>query len=349
MYKVYCGKIFTDKQVIELLRPNLNGPRWGLWNDKIPTLSQEIVSVTDKPDEADFFLFPHDYNQLLSEVSYITEFAHDAEIRGKKVVIFFPGDRDTTVVIPNAIIFRNSQYKNKRSINEIMLPGYVEDMGKGGVSVREKSTNGMPAVGFCGWADFKTIKQRISLTVKVCIGNFKMLLGEKDVLPRRQGLWWRRKILPILSKSRLVTSNFIIRTSYSGNEKTIALDPERARKEYVENIVHSDFTLCVKGDGNFSTRFYETLSLGRVPLFVDTDCPLPLEGVIDYSKFVFRVNYTDYKRLPELLSAFYHKCSPEEWKAMQKRAREVFENYLRMDSFLKYTFTKEFLGKYLKG
>ncbi|KKR18935.1 MAG: hypothetical protein UT49_C0005G0001, partial [Parcubacteria group bacterium GW2011_GWF1_39_37] len=329
MYKVYCGKIFEKKQIIELLSPNLSGPRWGLWDEKLPTLSERVVEVVSVPEEADFFLLPHNYNHLLNEGEHVT---------------FFPGDSDAHLQFSNAVVFRNSQYKSRLLPNEIILPGYVEDLGSGGISPKLKEVSETPTVGFCGWADFKTIKHRLISMVKVGISTLQYFLGDKESLVRRKGIWWRIKLLRILAKSNKVKSNFIIRKSYSGSQKTIELSPEQARKEYVENIIQSDFTLCVKGDGNFSTRFFETISLGRIPLFIDTDCPLPLDGTIDYSKFIFRVDYKNIKELPELLTDFYRNLSEEQFVVMQKQARETFEKYLRIDSFLQYVFTPDFIG-----
>ena len=43
------------------------------------------------------------------------------------------------------------------------------------------------------------------------------------------------------------------------------------------------FIFCMRGAGNFSYRFYETLMMGRIPIFIDTDCVLPFEESINLS------------------------------------------------------------------
>lgn len=48
----------------------------------------------------------------------------------------------------------------------------------------------------------------------------------------------------------------------------------------ITDIQNADFILSVKGDGSFFCRFYEALSLGRIPFFIDTDCILPFENMI---------------------------------------------------------------------
>ena len=98
-------------------------------------------------------------------------------------------------------------------------------------------------------------------------------------------------------------------------------------------MVNSDFVLCPKGDGNYSVRFYEALSLGRIPILIDTDMVLPLEETLDYSKFILRVDHADMHRLEDIVADFYEALSNEEFQAMQMEAREAFATHLRYDSF----------------
>ena len=70
---------------------------------------------------------------------------------------------------------------------------------------------------------------------------------------------------------------------------SVTRDAGDIRREYVENLRECDIALCVRGDANASQRFYEALSASRIPLFLDTDCVLPLEEVISYDDFMIRV------------------------------------------------------------
>jgi hypothetical protein len=163
----------------------------------------------------------------------------------------------------------------------------------------------------------------------------------------QKGMYLRKKALSILGRSKMIDMSTIIRTSYSGNEKTISLDPIQARKEYVENIINTDYTLCVKGDGNFSIRFYEVLSLGRIPLLVDTDCVLPLEEIIAYNQCMMKVGYNELSTIDQRLAQFHNTLTNEQFQMMQKKAREVFEMYLRLDKFFAHTLTHKFLSSYV--
>ncbi|MEK7172576.1 MAG: exostosin family protein, partial [Patescibacteria group bacterium] len=223
-------------------------------------------------------------------------------------------------------------HKLKIKPNEIIMPAYVEDLsGSDGMQLRSKSRR--PIVGFCGWADFENSRQKIFFYLKRAVLDVQNLFFGRPVVVRRRGLWFRKKVLHALESSSLVEANFIIRNSFSGHVATIKNSPEEARKEYIDNISNSDFTLAVKGYGNFSLRFYETLSLGRIPLFINTDCVLPLEDRIDYRDFVVFIDYKNLNQVDKIVADFYENMTGEKFIEMQKRAREVFEKYLRIDAF----------------
>ena len=42
----------------------------------------------------------------------------------------------------------------------------------------------------------------------------------------------------------------------------------------------------MRGAGNFSYRFYEALSFGRIPILIDTDTLLPLQTKIEWSEHI---------------------------------------------------------------
>jgi glycosyltransferase involved in cell wall biosynthesis len=103
----------------------------------------------------------------------------------------------------------------------------------------------------------------------------------------------------------------------------------------VDNLVASDYALVVRGDANSSVRFYEALSLGRIPLFLDTACVLPLEAAINYRDFCVFVDWRDIDRIGEKLLEFHRSLAPERFEDMQRKARTAYEEYLRIDAFSK--------------
>ena len=179
-------------------------------------------------------------------------------------------------------------------------------------------------VGFCGWA-----------APDGFVGYLKYWLKNLFTYPTvfKKGLYFRRRALKALSQSSSIKTNFIIRRSFSGNLKTASGDPTHLRREYIDNIFNSDFILAPKGDGNFSLRFYETLSAGRIPVLIDTDYVLPLESEINYDQVIVRVPYQNINQAGEIINAWYQNLSEEEWLFKQQQAQTLFAEKLRYDQF----------------
>jgi hypothetical protein len=291
---------------------------------------EPVFNLVANIDEADFVLFPHDfYYFMIGRIpkEYLDEHVLLSQKHKKKLLIFDLSDlTEREIDVPNSIVFRIAGYGHRQKENEIIMPSFVEDLSEYKKNIwRQKSEK--PVVGFCGWGELKNAGQKIKLWLK----NF--LISDKA---HKRGIYFRMKAIKILERCNNITQNFIIRKSYSSHKLTIELPPEEARRQYIENISGSDFTLCVRGDANTSYRFFETLSLGRIPLVIDTDCVFPLKDMIDYNEFTLIVNYRDIDNICGIVENFYKKISNEEFMQMQKAARTVFEKYLSAKAFLSY-------------
>ena len=96
-----------------------------------------------------------------------------------------------------------------------------------------------------------------------------------------------------MEKSNDIKTEFIRRSRYKGGTTNKEDLSKRLKKEFFKNMNNTDYTLCVRGTGNFSARMYETLALGRIPIFVNTDCILPFNNKIDWDKHVVWVEYNE--------------------------------------------------------
>lgn len=296
-------------------------------------------------------MLPHNYfslKRLGEEKSsgYISGFVTLAEQFKKKILVFEMADSDAHIDIPHAIIFRYSQYRYKKRDNEIITPPYPPHFRPVGldewrssvwknVSLRKKRER--PVVSFCGWAGFPSFYRWLIYQAKNFFVLIQFLMGNTHAPLHGSGIYWRRRALRALAHPTAVDTRFIIRKSYSaqkGLDGANRIDPKHAEKEYVENISNSDFVLAPKGHGNASVRFFEALSLGRIPVLINTECVLPLEKFVDYSKFIVDVDYTRVDKTEQEIMNFYTPLSGEEFKERQKMARAAFE-LLRPGSFLK--------------
>jgi hypothetical protein len=288
---------------------------------------------------ADFIMLPQGVRSC-SGVSkkYIDYWIERGGQEGKKVLVFTAGDLQHGVVIPRAIVFKALNYRFLKKENEIYIPVYVDDLLAGReLALRHKGDK--PVVGFCGWAEAPGLIPKAKMKIKnLGWESLAWLTRNQNYLAYKKGIWYRKRAIDLLQADPKIKSNFIIRPSYSGSAKTISLDPAQARKEFIDNIISSDLVLTPKGDGNSSARFYEVLSLGRIPILIDTEIILPLEDIIDYDSFILRIPYRQLDQLPDLVSKFYARLSDEDFVKMQQKARDVFLRYLRYDSFFSYVF-----------
>ena len=108
------------------------------------------------------------------------------------------------------------------------------------------------------------------------------------------------------------------------------------RQDLVDTVLQSDYGLDVRGDANASTRLFEILSLGRIPVLFDTERNLPFSDEVDYDSFCVRVDFRDVRRLGDIIAEFHTNVSPERFLKMQQDARNAFVEFFRIDAQMKH-------------
>ena len=203
--------------------------------------------------------------------------------------------------------------------------------------MREKSAR--PVAGFCGFAyPLKTgLERKLKDAVKTSAGHVGIQLGKPKDKPKLTHLA-RTEALRVLSKSRLIDTNFIVEDRFLGGAQLSdgSVDPsrwEKAQLEFVQNLTTSDYILCARGAGNFSYRLYEALSCGRIPIFLDTDCVLPYDFVLDWKKYCVWVHEGQIPKIADKLVEFHGSLSSREFVEMQRECRKLWENWLSPEGF----------------
>lgn len=336
--KLYLHPSDSGKPYVRLFRPRRGEALKGTAFKKEPDdFRVDSFVLTEDPSEADFVVAPHGIRNLREKSrAYIDATLTLARQHKKKALFFCAGDLTFDVHIDDtdAILFKSSLYGKDRRENEVAAPGFVEDLAE--VSPFQALEKGnKPSVGFCGYAGFPSTEIRLRYYTKNALLDLYSLINPHALL-RKRGIYFRRKALAALNGNPQIETRFIIRNAYSGTAALSEDDRARVRREYIENIVQTHFTLSPKGDGNYSSRFYEALSLGRIPVLIDTDMALPFEKQIDYSKIIVRVPYTEIKNTAAHVLKFYQDHSDEALFLAQKEARAAFEKYLRYDAFFNY-------------
>ena len=135
-----------------------------------------------------------------------------------------------------------------------------------------------------------------------------------------------------------VDTNFVVRDAFFGTAVGNDTDTTRMkhlRREYFRNIIDTDYTLCVRGAGNFSYRLYETLSCGRIPVFVDTDCVLPYDSVVDWKKYCVYIDESEIGQIGEKVADFHASLSPADFEELQRSCRKFWEDYISPEGFFR--------------
>jgi len=305
--------------------------------------TQPFLQVVQRPEEADFFAIPFEYFFVEEHApAYLTCVYEAAKALGKKVLLFDYTDYvdRTPKLPPHAVFFRVSAYRHHLAPQEIVMPYFVEDFGKTISLHTEKSAKAV--VGFCGLSRYRSGMRALKAWVKR--QGFRLLLILRgDPLPRvhAPGIFWRGDALRALRRSNAIEGNIIERASYSLHRGSVSGDPERVRADYRENMKDSTFALCIRGDANASQRFYEALSCGRVPLLLDTDSVLPLEGIAPYERCVIRVPHTEAAFLPERAAAWHSARTAASFLEAEREAKTLFQTYLRLDRYFELVFDRK--------
>ncbi len=323
MFSVYIGSLLPKYQYLDLLFPNIGAPiSTNSFGEPYPFFRlQPIIKTVAYASDADACLYPYPYNVALRHKEHFESFMKVAVASHKPIIVAALGDQSVAVDPRVAIVLRTSGYQSELSPRDIIVPPTVADIGTlYGVLPRRKED--IPVVGFCGYAGFEKITDRVRFLLKDSFVGIGALFSSR-VAVRRQGISYRQRSMRVLSRSRLVRTAFVTRPFFSGSAKTIGMDPHIARREYIENMQQSDFVLAPKGDGNYSLRFFEALSLGRIPILIDTDVSLP--GSDEWYKDVcVRVSWRDIGQLPKKVSTWYHSLSDDEYGRRQEAARALF-------------------------
>jgi hypothetical protein len=143
----------------------------------------------------------------------------------------------------------------------------------------------------------------------------------------------QEKICQYFSDSGLKT-NFVFRNNYIFNLNN------NQKKEFEDNMNGNLFTLCYRGRGNFSVRFYETLMRGRIPIQINSSSIFPYEDEIDYSEVGIFIEEEDLDttNLEKLVKDYFYSKTADELLQIQKNNRRIYEEYFHPNIYFSQIF-----------
>lgn len=325
-------------------------PFWGLpESEQSPSIYANLIRIGASHfrivsgKEADFFVLPFDWRyttQAVARTEQAAESARTAAQRlsdqaadlGKKLIVFYVGDTEEELPLPNAVVFRTSLRRGLRP-NEFAMTVFFEDFvgQKLGSDLPLRPKLHHPSVGFRGFAGY-----RLMPDVSVSRKARRALRWVRDGLPTPTV---RERAMVRLRAHPSVETDFFLGEHGSGRESYGPL----ARDAFHRNLINTDYMLCARGMGNWSIRFYETLASARIPLFVDTECGLPLDFETNYKDYCVWVDSEHLDGVGEQLVAFHDDLDDASFRDLQRACRRIWEEQLTPEGFFS-NFHKHFEG-----
>lgn len=335
----------SDKELFILVRPFRVD---GKWINDLDTLDKwglrtKAIEYTNSINEANVIILPYPVSTYFIKGmgAKLAIYNKLAAKYGIKVYAFLSGDWGRAYLeFDKLIYFRTGGFRRQLSERNQGFPVSLSDhrfaiYGSVKIEIREKQT--IPVVGFCGHASKNILK-----LVREC-ANFAFENLKRTTLNPLQRNWeplfpsayHRSKLMQQLEECEGISTNFIYRNHYRAGAIT-KQDRTKTTREYYDNIQNSDYVLCVRGGGNFSVRLYETLMMGRIPVFVNTDCLLPFPDFIDWRKHVVWVEWGDRHQLAERVLDFHKGLTDDEFKELQYNNRSLWLNELSVAGIYKF-------------
>ena len=307
-------------------------------------LPDREMKIVASENEADLIVLPMSWDFYLKkgEEDKARGFIESAIKTDKPIAVFISGDFGVKIPnFKNVTVFRYSGYQSKLPVSHIGLPAFIRDPLKRYYetnTVITRSYEAVPTIGFCGQAS-ASIRNTIKEYLRVLVRNTSYFLRQTVLSPQtvESTSYNRFKLLKRLKKSDLLKANFILRRQYGGGIKD-GRGKTQIAKDYFANMKNSDYILCYRGAGNFSVRFYETLAMGRIPVYIDTDGFLPLNDHIDWNAHVVWIKPNDIKHMDVKIQEFHQALGEKGFHDLQIANRSIWHDRLNLWQFFYTTF-----------
>ena len=223
-------------------------------------------------------------NKYIESLRYFKEYS-------EKHVFILQSDYNPLKVLSkyDVKIFCDSACKSDSNIYP--LPFFVH--GLEGVDITETNISDTKFdVSFqgCVCSDRVGLRQNMLVKIKELKHRFNLNISEKD------RYFW----------------------SYKFNNEDLKIE----RKQYFDTIINSKFVLCPRGAGSTSSRFFESIWFGRIPILIADQTKLPLASIIPWDELIVRVQETEMdieKRINEFLDGHDIKTVSENLKNLSRK------------------------------
>jgi hypothetical protein len=325
-------KIYTDQHFIKAENRRCIFP---LLFDLCYTKNEHLLKqyeLMDQMEEADVVIVPVDISEFFQkqQQDWLFDYIDKAITLQKKVWVYTAGDYGLSIG-KSVYTFRLSGFDSKFDANTFILPSFIEDPY---VNIQNQfqpiAKNPVPKIGFVGHASNSWSKWAKEALVFL-LHNYKRFVRAlfTDFQSFYPSSIKRYKFLSLLQKNDQINTDFTFRNHYRAGVKTEE-DKKKTTLDFFKNIEVNPYTFCLRGAGNYSVRFYETLAMGRIPFVIDTDFRLPLNGIINWEQHC--IIATD-KNVCKALIDFHQKISEEDFQKMQVNNRNLWLQFLNREAY----------------
>jgi len=263
------------------------------------------ATMADEPELADMFLFPY-YLENLTEwatINGMCGFVENLPCFGAHEAehLFFSDHDQAAPYHTSAWWFRTSIDPLHRDPGSIPLAYHCEDLAE--------------------YLDFDSGTLRYHVSFIGYLGHRKQ----------------RAPLIASFPTEPHLTCHIEVNDSFYGH---LTPDERQARRtHYLETCSHSLCILCPTGEGSNSIRFFEALSLGRLPVLI-SDTPLPFEDTIPYHRFVLRIPPDQAGQGGALLVQWLSGMGSEDPMVRCREARKTWEEWFSPEAMPRRLWTE---------
>lgn len=288
--------------------------------------------LVDTVQESDIVIVPIDIDWFFknNQKKWLYDFIDEANRLNKKVWVYTAGDFGITLN-RDVYTFRLGGFNSKLDEKTFVLPSFIMDpyigLKKEFIALSKPE---IPTIGFVGHANgsyFKLCKEffiycrhNLNRMIKASFSDYQSFYPSSRK---------RYQFLIALQKNSKIKTDFVFRSQYRAGASDKELR-EITSRDFFENINANAYTFCLRGAGNFSVRFYETLAMGRIPLVIDTDFRLPLDHLINWENHCVIATENNFM---EKLIDFHKNISDDDFQQMQINNRNLWVNHLNREAY----------------
>lgn len=308
---------------------------------EISEIARDKFALADRVEDADWVLIPVFITELVSQKGrkLIRNASEIAKRVDKPFGVFSNSDFIVDLEVDNAYLFTPGSYRSKPY--QIDLPAtlpedpYLKWFGPNWTPIPYTVK---PSVGFCGQATTQPLKA-IKDLYTFGSTKFKNWLGLTLSNPGPIFLpaFQRAILLKYFEKDSRFEADFILRNKYKGGAKTKA-QKSQVESDFYKNIHNNLFTVCLRGMGNYSVRFFQTLAMGRIPILIDTDCNITYQEYHQLDQLIPVVPYNKRNEVNEIVYEYFISKTPDELEVIQSKCRQIWMEYFRKKSLINLTY-----------